>query len=102
MSAHATDGEMLAIARRERAAKEAAALLPPSRWVPLDDVLAVVRDPRWTWTRNSQCKYLDLRLDTRDGRVFVCDRDGRPIGLEDLRRQGETQLAPVPLPSSST
>lgn len=66
--------------------------LPPSDWVPLADVLQIIRSTqqnggRWTWARNAHCKYLDIRLDTRDGRCLLRNRDGKSITLDDLKRQ---------------
>lgn len=69
--------------------------LPPTRWVPVADVLAVIQDPRWSWVRNSPCKYLELRLDTRDQRCLIYNRDREAITLQDLRRQGDAQLEPT-------
>jgi hypothetical protein len=42
----------------------------------------------WTWCRNSGCKYLTIRIDTRDGGyVRIADRDGSVISLHDLAHQ---------------
>ena len=71
-----------------------ASVLPPSYWVPLDDVLAIIRDTRWSWVRNNPCKYIDLRVDTRDGRCLIYDRDSRAINLHDLSRQLDGHLSP--------
>lgn len=60
---------------------------PESPWVPLSEVLAVLNDPRWSWHRNSPCKYVELRIDTRDMRCRIGDRDGNPITLRALSRQ---------------
>ena len=60
-------------------------------WIPIEDVLEVIKPPKWTWARNAHCKYLDIRLDTRDGACLIKNRHGDPITLEDLKRQhGET------------
>lgn len=58
-------------------------------WIRLDDVLAVIRDPAWSWTRNWRCKYINIRMDTRS-RANLCviyDRHGQPITLEELKHQ---------------
>ncbi len=58
-------------------------------WLRLDEVLAVVRDPNWSWTRNHRCKYLSFRVDTRT-RTNLCliyDRYGHALTLDELRSQ---------------
>jgi hypothetical protein len=42
---------------------------------------------RWSWTRNTRCKYVDIKLDTRRGAYALHDRDGKPITYEELRWQ---------------
>lgn len=68
--------------------------LPPDPWVPLSEVLAILNDPRWTWVRNARCKYVDLRVDTRDMKCLIRDRDGLVITLHDLSRQMDEYLKP--------
>ncbi len=68
---------------------------PFTRWEPLADVLAVIHDPRWSWVRNNRCKYVELRMDTRDQRCLIFNRDRELITMQDLRRQGDTQLEPT-------
>ncbi len=63
-----------------------------TKWVPLRDVLLILNDPRWSWTRNASCKYVNLRIDTRDMACVVCDRDDHPITLKELARQLDTYL----------
>lgn len=41
----------------------------------------------WSWIRNSTCKYVTIKLDTRAGAYRIEDRDGNPIELADLQRQ---------------
>lgn len=42
----------------------------------------------WTWWKNSRCKYINLRIDTRDGGfVRIFDRDGHEITLDELKYQ---------------
>jgi hypothetical protein len=49
--------------------------------------LAEVEAGRWSWTRNTRCKYVDIKLDTRRGAYAVHDRDDKPITYEQLRWQ---------------
>ncbi|HWA86306.1 MAG TPA: hypothetical protein VG710_08805 [Opitutus sp.] len=68
--------------------------LPPYRWVPVADVLAIIRDKRWSWVRNNACKYIDLRIDTRNEHCLIFDRDHREITIKDLSRQLDDYLSP--------
>lgn len=58
-------------------------------WLRLDEVVAIVRSPEWSWTRNSRCKYISVRMDTRthNNLCVVYDRHGEPITLEELKFQ---------------
>jgi hypothetical protein len=45
----------------------------------------------WSWTKNSECKYIDIRIDMRDGGFILRNRDGKRIELKDLKFQyGDT------------
>lgn len=41
----------------------------------------------WQWTRNSKCKYIDIRIDMRDGGFILLDRDRNRISFDDLKYQ---------------
>jgi hypothetical protein len=59
-------------------------------WIPIDDVLSVVKAStreEWRWYLNSRCKYIDLRVDMRDGCCVLKDRNGRLITLDQLKHQ---------------
>ena len=56
-------------------------------WNSVEEVLAVLNDPEWRWIRNTRCKYVELRIDTRDNHCVIRDRDGNPITLEELKYQ---------------
>lgn len=71
--------------------------LPPSNWVPVADALAIINDPRWSWALNARCKYIELRIDTRDGHCLISDRDGKRITLKELSRQLDGHLGPIKL-----
>jgi hypothetical protein len=48
-------------------------------WDHIDDALAVIeaaRAGRWTWIDNSECKYIQLRIDMRDGGCLIENRHG--------------------------
>lgn len=50
--------------------------------------LGQVARQEWIWARNSRCKYVTLKTDTRRGAYAILDRDDNPIELDDLFRQG--------------
>lgn len=61
-----------------------------TKWVPLEgifEVLSKARKGEWTWTNNPDCKYIDLRIDMRDGCAVISDRDGKQITLPKLAQQ---------------
>lgn len=71
-----------------------------AQWRPATEVLRALRRMRrsgWNWGRNFRCKYIDVRIDTRSGRCFVMDRDGKFITLDQLAWQysKETPEPPV-------
>lgn len=59
-------------------------------WISIDEVTKIIelaRQDNWLWFRNSRCKYLNLRVDMRDGSCLIKDRDGNPISIDELRHQ---------------
>lgn len=61
-----------------------------SQWIPFALVLEVIEEAKrgnWCWSMNSQCKYIDLRIDMRDRGCIVKDRDGNPLTIDQLRYQ---------------
>lgn len=41
----------------------------------------------WVWWRNSNCKYVTIRIDMRSGHCILCDKDGERINPGDLLMQ---------------
>ena len=41
----------------------------------------------WSWARNFNCKYVNLRIDMRDGGFIFTDDTGQRINLEQLKWQ---------------
>lgn len=41
----------------------------------------------WQWIKNSRCKYVQLRIDMRDGGFIIQDRHGKRISLDQLKYQ---------------
>lgn len=59
-------------------------------WDHLSDVLPTLKAAsrgEWSWGRNGQCKYVELRIDMRSGHCIIRDRDGKRINPEDLAYQ---------------
>jgi hypothetical protein len=42
---------------------------------------------RWIWWKNSRCKYINLKIDMRDGGFLLLDRNGERISFEELKKQ---------------
>ena len=63
------------------------------QWIPLENVIEIVKDASrrvhdgWNWYRNTRCKYINVRIDMRDGHCVIQDRHGTPISLEELKYQ---------------
>ena len=59
-------------------------------WVPVSELVEHIQkalDNGWVWYKNSRCKYVSVRIDTRDGHSILCDRDGKVITLEEFDKQ---------------
>lgn len=62
----------------------------PRPWDHVDDVLPVIelmRSGKWAWVENMRCKYIELRIDTRDGGCIIRDREKVRITPEQLANQ---------------
>lgn len=49
--------------------------------------LSIEDDFDWSWAYNSACKYLNLRIDMRDGGFILTNQDGHRIDLPQLEWQ---------------
>lgn len=66
-----------------------------SEWIDSKEVMKVLEssledgplDDSWHWGRNSECKYISIRIDMRNGRCLLKNRKGEPITLDDLKYQ---------------
>ena len=65
----------------------------PDRWIPIEKIMEVVNvskdedDHSWYWGGNFKCKYIELRIDMRDGCCLLKDRKGNEITLKQLKHQ---------------
>lgn len=63
---------------------------PLKEWEPIQEHLDVIKElveGAWKWYYNTDCKYVDIRVDMRDGCAIMLDRYGRPIDFDQLRHQ---------------
>lgn len=59
-------------------------------WDSIDDFIAVLeamRADKWKWWWNTRCKYVELRVDMRDGGCIIRDREGKRIDPKQLAYQ---------------
>ncbi len=66
----------------------------PLLWIPFSQVIEVVNRSlkgNWNWFSNNRCKYINLRIDMRDGHCVLKDRDGQSITIEQLGYQFELE-----------
>ncbi|MBX3653248.1 MAG: hypothetical protein KF686_03625 [Ramlibacter sp.] len=62
----------------------------PSQWDHINDVisvLALASAGRWHWGENMDCKYVEVRIDMRDGGCIIKDRHGTRITPAALAKQ---------------
>lgn len=69
-----------------------------NRWDDIRDVMAVLNDKRWSWAANTDCKYLNLRVDMRDGGCLI-EANSRRISPKQLRWQYSRET-PNPVPDA--
>lgn len=53
----------------------------------LFSVIVTLLMSKWCWVANSRCKYISIRIDMRDGKYLLMDRDGEEITVDELRHQ---------------
>lgn len=61
-------------------------------WIDTKEIFEIVekaKNKEWRWSLNHECKYIDLRIDMRDGHCLLTDRHGKEISLEKLQYQYE-------------
>ena len=59
-------------------------------WDNIEDflkVLKMMREKKWSWINNSPCKYVNLRVDMRDGGCIIMNREGERISPQELEYQ---------------
>lgn len=59
-------------------------------WDHLDSVIEIyqkMKNKEWFWFKNMDCKYIDVRIDMRDGGCIIKQRSGVRINPEELAWQ---------------
>ena len=62
---------------------------PQDGWVPLARLLAVLYHPDFYWGTNNDaaaCKYIEVRIDTRDNMALVRNQRSDLVDIQDLER----------------
>ena len=60
------------------------------RWDSVKDVIEVLQkamSEEWSWSSNTRCKYIDLKIDMRGHSCQIRDREGIVISVEKLKYQ---------------
>lgn len=67
-----------------------AAKIAANQWDNINDVMPTIRAARagkWAWFSNMRCKYIELRIDMRDGGCILRDRDRVRIDPSEFAHQ---------------
>lgn len=48
---------------------------------------ATKEDTRWSWVKNWDCKYINIRIDMRSGHFLMFNNNKERISLDDLKKQ---------------
>ena len=61
-----------------------------NRWDQIEDFLETYHKMlarKWSWASKMDCKYIELRIDMRDGGCIIADRNGKRISPDQLAWQ---------------
>ena len=56
---------------------------------PLMQLVISLITGKWSWARNMRCKYINIRIDMRDGGFVLLNRDRERLSTKDLQYQYE-------------
>ena len=60
-------------------------------WIKFAKILGSVSkcldNKKWSWTKNNNCKYIEVRIDMRTGDCLLKDRHDNLITTEELEKQ---------------
>ena len=81
-------------ARGTEASHEDKYKIDSNSWNMIEDLAKAVmetvklsRDREWCWVKNWDCKYINLRVDMRDGGAIIVNRAGKRISPDQLKYQ---------------
>ena len=66
-------------------------------WDSVDEFIKVLNDMRegkWIWIKNANLKYVNLRVDMRDGGCLIFDRNDKRIDPKNLAFQYDSTKPP--------
>ena len=66
-------------------------------WDSIEDVADVItmsRKHEWSWALNPECKYINVRIDMRDGGCIISNDHKKRIDPKDLKYQYKRRTAP--------
>lgn len=55
--------------------------------VAAQEILDLVHSKEWLWFRNTHCKYVNIRIDMRDGGFLLMDRNHGRVSLDAIKWQ---------------
>ena len=66
----------------------------PKEYVPMEkalQLLQMIQAGKINWHGDNQMKYVNMRVDTRDGKVLITDRNGAYVDIDEYlgRTDGE-------------
>jgi hypothetical protein len=61
------------------------------------EVYSKMKNGDWCWYKNIGCKYVELRIDMRDGGCIICNSEGRRINPEALAWQYSDETPEPPI-----
>jgi hypothetical protein len=70
-----------------------------NEWDHIDDFLKIHelrKQKKWTWAMNTGCKYIELRIDMRDGGCIIMNREGKRINPSQLAWQYSKETPVMP------
>lgn len=56
-------------------------------WDSIQDFLDILNDKDWKWTKNPKYKYVNLRIDMRDGGCIFMDDDRKRVDPSEIKYQ---------------
>lgn len=62
--------------------------MPPKDFVRnMQRIFACAENEKWQWPKNWDCKYIDIRIDMRDGGHIITNKTGKRCSVESIEHQ---------------